>query len=110
MNEMQSKQSTVVSMCCNDVETPVIGDATIWHIVRDVAAGLRHIHDKGVVHLDIKPANLLISAEGTVKIADFGMAAMQGTTDDGREGDTRYITIFLRSSVTSSNFHYLFVL
>jgi serine/threonine-protein kinase len=39
-----------------------------------VAEGLAHAHAQGVVHRDLKPGNLLRSADGTVKIADFGIA------------------------------------
>ena len=38
---------------------------------------------------DVKPANLLISIEGVIKIGDFGTAAAEGKGDDGHEGDTR---------------------
>jgi serine/threonine-protein kinase len=43
-------------------------------IVHQTAQGLATAHDKGVIHRDIKPGNLMITAKGAVKIADFGIA------------------------------------
>ena len=37
--------------------------------------GVHHIHSSGVIHFDIKPANILISSSGSLKIADFGLAS-----------------------------------
>jgi serine/threonine-protein kinase len=55
-------------------------------IVRGVLAGLRHAHDRGVVHRDIKPDNIFLArkdGEQIVKILDFGIAKLYaGTGDD----------------------------
>ena len=43
-------------------------------IARDVLAGLMAAHEAGVVHRDVKPDNILLSNDGTAKLADFGIA------------------------------------
>jgi len=55
-------------------------------IVADVAVALNYAHQMGVVHRDIKPGNLILTNDGTVKIADFGIARMESSnlTVDGQ--------------------------
>jgi eukaryotic-like serine/threonine-protein kinase len=48
--------------------------ARVREIALDCCAGLQHAHSAGLVHRDIKPHNLLVDREGSVKIADFGVA------------------------------------
>ncbi|RDL37474.1 Protein kinase-like (PK-like) [Venustampulla echinocandica] len=69
-----------------------LDDFRIWKIVLELGLGLRHIHDSGFIHLDLKPANILITFEGVLKIADFGMAATWPAQPgiEG-EGDREYI-------------------
>ena len=47
-------------------------------IVEQAAAGLAAAHREDVVHRDVKPGNLLLAADGTVKVADFGIAHLPG--------------------------------
>ena len=49
-----------------------IGDAL--HVVLRCAEALKHAHDQNMIHRDIKPDNILITAKGVVKVADFGLA------------------------------------
>jgi serine/threonine protein kinase len=43
-------------------------------IIKDIATGLQFIHDKGVLHNDIKPENIIISTEMIPKLVDFGLS------------------------------------
>lgn len=53
---------------------------------------MKHIHDSGYIHLDLKPANILITFEGVLKIADFGMAtSWPAPPGIEGEGDREYI-------------------
>ncbi|MDQ3862623.1 MAG: serine/threonine protein kinase, partial [Actinomycetota bacterium] len=51
----------------------------------DIAAGLAHAHERGIIHRDIKPRNILLDERGAPKLADFGIArALDGTTSHNR--------------------------
>src|SRR2546423_934901 len=45
--------------------------------VRQAARGLQHAFERGVVHRDIKPTNLLLTRDGVVKVVDFGLARLR---------------------------------
>ena len=47
----------------------------VIHLVRDTARGLHALHQAGVVHCDVKPANLFLAANGAAMVGDFGIAS-----------------------------------
>ena len=51
-------------------------------IAAKVAAGLAYAHRRGVVHRDVKPGNILLTASGEVKVTDFGIARAVNTEDN----------------------------
>src|ERR671917_8876 len=62
----------------------------------EVASGLAHAHEKGVIHRDIKPHNILMDAHGRPKLTDFGIARALGATQATRTGS--YLGTALYSS------------
>ncbi|MEC9389773.1 MAG: protein kinase [Myxococcota bacterium] len=56
------------------------------HILLASLAGLQASHDQGVIHRDMKPHNLLIGTDGTVKITDFGIAQLNDTQSFTKTG------------------------
>jgi serine/threonine-protein kinase len=60
-----------------------IGEGLALHIAAQVASALEHMREKGIVHRDIKPGNLVLDPDGNVKIIDFGLAkVMTGMWQD----------------------------
>ncbi len=57
----------------------------VWrHWVDGIWSGLAYLHEKGVVHRDVSPGNVLVARNGAVKITDFGISRAAG---DGRENE-----------------------
>ncbi|HXM78849.1 MAG TPA: protein kinase, partial [Thermoanaerobaculia bacterium] len=56
-------------------------------VVREVALALQHAHERGVLHRDVKPGNILLTRDRRVKVADFGIGKLlSGTQDLTRTG------------------------
>lgn len=63
-------------------------------IMAETLRGLSFAHEHGIIHRDIKPENLLLAPDGTVKIADFGVACRSGerSVDGSAAGTTIYMS------------------
>ena len=66
------------------------------HFTVQILRALQHAHDKGIVHRDIKPQNIMLLADGTIKITDFGIARFarseSRTITDKAIGSVHYIS------------------
>ncbi|XP_063338221.1 membrane-associated tyrosine- and threonine-specific cdc2-inhibitory kinase [Pelmatolapia mariae] len=80
-------------------QPPGPDEPAAWAYLCDLLSALQHLHSHGFVHLDLKPANVLITASGRLKLGDFGLllelkqmgAAGEKAKDDVQEGDPRYM-------------------
>ena len=60
-------------------------------ISKDIAAGLKHIHDLGYIHRDIKPQNILLNTRMQAKISDFGLSITKVAAECTPSGTPNYI-------------------
>lgn len=50
-----------------------IPESVIWQIMIDLIQAVKHLHERKLVHMDIKPDNIFISHDGVCKLGDFGL-------------------------------------
>ena len=64
------------------------------HFITQIMKGLSHAHSRGIVHRDIKPQNIMVLRDGTVKVTDFGIACLSNGSNPSNEaiGSVHYIS------------------
>ncbi|HJB52568.1 MAG TPA: Stk1 family PASTA domain-containing Ser/Thr kinase [Candidatus Oscillibacter pullicola] len=65
------------------------------HFITQIMRGLSHAHSRGIVHRDIKPQNVMVLRDGSVKVADFGIACLENaaqTLTQEALGSVHYIS------------------
>lgn len=70
-----------------DEDAPLTPEAVL-PILRCMAAGLDHLHARGLVHLDVRPENVVVTPDGEVKLVDFGISQTAGTKQEPADGAT----------------------
>ncbi|MBQ4052378.1 MAG: Stk1 family PASTA domain-containing Ser/Thr kinase [Clostridia bacterium] len=74
----------------------VLSDAEALHFIKQILKGLAHAHERGIVHRDVKPHNIVLLKDGTIKITDFGIARLTKfdtqTISDMTIGSVHYIS------------------
>ena len=61
-----------------EAPTRVVPARMALDFVRQTLDGLGYLHDRGILHLDVKPANMMLAADGTVRLIDMGLSRLRG--------------------------------
>lgn len=96
----------------------------LWRLFREIAEGLFHIHQQGMIHRDLKPVNIFLDSRDQVKIGDFGLAttsflALQsqeqshhshnipaiGSSHTGKVGTALYVAPELMGAASNSTYN-----
>ena len=90
---MEYVDGLTVAELLQRVEGGKLTHQEVAHILSSVTDALAFAHENGVLHLDIKPTNIMIDRAGTVKLADFGMATLASAAGYGgaRGGTVGYM-------------------
>ncbi|XP_055679382.1 eIF-2-alpha kinase GCN2 isoform X2 [Lutzomyia longipalpis] len=116
--EKSTLRTAIDGGLCNDTER-------LWRLFREIAEGLSHIHQQGMIHRDLKPVNIFLDSRDQVKIGDFGLAttsflALQsqeqnasiapsqsdmGDTLTGRVGTALYVAPELTGNASKSTYN-----
>eukprot|EP00727_Mastigamoeba_balamuthi_P005894 m51a1_g1924 putative CDK family protein kinase (435) ;mRNA; f:867662-873218 len=88
-------------LCCGDLEriisdrSLVLSPAVVKSYARMLLSAVAYCHANWFLHRDIKPGNLLVAADGTLRLTDFGLAREHGTSPDAQYSP-RAITLWYR--------------
>jgi serine/threonine protein kinase len=72
-------------------QLPPMTDLSVVRVFRQVAKALLHMHQRGFVHTDLKPNNIMLTEKGQVKVIDLGQACRVGTVKKRIQGTPGYM-------------------
>jgi len=86
------EQSDISKYFARKARIGEISESDIWDFIDQIAPTLKFMHERGVLHMDIKPENIYVTKSGCFKIGDWGLSvAKERWSDDFEEGDSDYL-------------------
>ena len=99
--ESEELSGDVNSLVPKPKPAPLISEDKVWQLLADMARAIKHVHDKGYVHLDIKPSNFFVTKEGQLKLGDFGIAVDLTKIDDLVDSDQCGDSVYMAPELLS---------
>ncbi len=65
-----------------------LGEREVLRILRELLSALEHAHEMGIVHRDVKPSNIMLDAQGRIKLCDFDLASYAGAAQQAGSEQT----------------------
>ena len=97
-NIIDKKFYIILEYCKSDLRkliknynNALINPQLIYIIIKDICLGLKEIHSKNIIHLDIKPENILIGVDNKIKIADFNISKKMNNNLTSQVGTYDYM-------------------
>jgi serine/threonine protein kinase len=75
------------------LQSRVVSDKILFRMLTDICYGVNYLHNKSVLHLDLKPLNLLVDENLSIKVADFGISRITQGIDKKIKGPQGYGTV-----------------
>ena len=68
-----------------------MNEAIVANYMKQVLLAISYCHGQGIVHRDIKPTNIMVTKNGTIRLIDFGLATVNTATLTSRTGTPYYM-------------------
>ncbi|CAF0897874.1 unnamed protein product [Adineta steineri] len=80
-----------------------MNQSMIWHLLYQISQALDFLHSLYYVHMDVKPENILITSDGSLKLCDFGIVHdLRSASTLAQDGDARYLAFEVLSGTIST--------
>jgi len=87
LQEWISRRNLALTSGAANSEEALSCNRQALNIFKECVSAIDHIHSHGITHRDVKPANILLTEEGSVRLGDFGLATTVGNIASRRPGD-----------------------